>query len=933
MRSDELVLDVHIEQAKGLVVTDPESQCHPMVLCSIFPDSVSRKTARIKNTLRPEWGAKLKFPLRGEQSRVLDIVLYDEHRRRRDYMGEIRLCLRDVVGSLVKDTKGDRFRSDAVWYQLYSCQSEKRFISGSVSIWFELRLRNKKVAKRLEKVHLNEAKSEIIDAYKDQSSRMTPEIENDARPALTMRREQFLRAVEGTDHELTTPNDQGFYPDWRVFLNESEEEDSTDKEEANFNLTESEVTEGYTTESEKESGYDSSREPKDQASSLSHLRISRNRKTHYELSMQRQVLGILFIEIVSAHGLPPFKSATRTGFDMDPFVLVSFGRQVFRTSWRKHTLKPIFNERLAFEVLPEEEKFTVAFSILDKDHFSYHDKVAFNSVPIRSLIHTCGESQVDLVCNTKKLPKKHREKTYEPVLNIRVRFDPYETVKRQFWKHLLQAFDNDNNQKFDVVELSLFFHSLGSSSDVAEHIFHFYKKSPWVGDMLTTDQVIEFLEKNTLKEKILRFDECPFCHKSRLSKKQDLDILVHVSICASKDWSPIKKVLKPSYASQSFASKRWYSKLLIKLVYGKYALGKDSANILVQDRDTGLIIEEKMSSYVRLGIRLLYRSFDKADSRRVKRLMRRLSHKQGKKFDSAQSKSQIASFIKFHNLDLSECLLTNPTDYSSFNDFFYRTLQPNARPVECLEDGNIMTSPADSRCTAFDTVDSATQIWIKGRNFTLPKMLGPNFDNYNERSAIGVFRLAPQDYHRFHSPVAGTVGKPVYISGEYFTVNPMAVRSELDIFGENVRCIIPVTSASLGRVLVVAVGAMMVGSILLTCEEGRFVEKGQELGYFKFGGSTIVVVVPSDVGFLFDSDLVKNSTDAVETLVKVGQSVGHHSSVPQHLRTMHDFEKESPDQQEKIINTITGAGSSWDEQNLELDALDELDGISSDDGE
>jgi len=75
---------------------------------------------------------------------------------------------------------------------------------------------------------------------------------------------------------------------------------------------------------------------------------------------------------------------------------------------------------------------------------------------------------------------------------------------------------------------------------------------------------------------------------------------------------------------------------------------------------------------------------------------------------------------------------------------------------------------------AFETVSDATKIWIKGRDFTVPRLLGPSYkadwDKY-QGGSLCIFRLAPQDYHRFHSPVDGKIGEMTYIAGEYYTVN------------------------------------------------------------------------------------------------------------------------------------------------------------------
>lgn len=162
-------------------------------------------------------------------------------------------------------------------------------------------------------------------------------------------------------------------------------------------------------------------------------------------------------------------------------------------------------------------------------------------------------------------------------------------------------------------------------------------------------------------------------------------------------------------------------------------------------------------------------------------------------------------------------------------------------------------------------------MWIKGREFSVRRLLGDAYPEdvgrYENGGALGIFRLAPQDYHRFHIPVDGVLGRPKPIAGEYYTVNPMAIRSALDVYGENVRVVVPIDSEQFGRVMVVCVGAMMVGSTVITRSEGERVKRAEELGYFKFGGSTLVVLFEPG-RMVFDDDLVDNSNGALETLVR-----------------------------------------------------------------
>ena len=128
--------------------------------------------------------------------------------------------------------------------------------------------------------------------------------------------------------------------------------------------------------------------------------------------------------------------------------------------------------------------------------------------------------------------------------------------------------------------------------------------------------------------------------------------------------------------------------------------------------------------------------------------MKSLSVKQGKKFDHPSSAGDIQPFIKFHKLDVNEIL--DPLDsFKNFNEFFYRKLKPDARPVDSSNNPHILVSPADCRMMVFPTIKNANEIWIKGQNFSIGKLLGDEaMAKEFEGGSLGIFRLAPQDYHR-----------------------------------------------------------------------------------------------------------------------------------------------------------------------------------------
>lgn len=181
----------------------------------------------------------------------------------------------------------------------------------------------------------------------------------------------------------------------------------------------------------------------------------------------------------------------------------------------------------------------------------------------------------------------------------------------------------------------------------------------------------------------------------------------------------------------------------------------------------------------------------------ARRLLKSMSIKQGLKYDSPESAREIPAFIEFHQLKIDEIrdpLDSFSTSYScirhaglilnleTFNQFFYRKLKESARPLDNPDDPTVLVSGADCRMMAFETVNEATQFWIKGREFTVSRLLGERYKDQAPKyagGALAIFRLAPQDYHRFHSPVDGTIGPMTYVSGEYYTVNVRSINVTL----------------------------------------------------------------------------------------------------------------------------------------------------------
>jgi len=355
------------------------------------------------------------------------------------------------------------------------------------------------------------------------------------------------------------------------------------------------------------------------------------------------------------------------------------------------------------------------------------------------------------------------------------------------------------------------------------------------------------------------------------------EALLQLSLSAVDEFAKIDQFVMGGLVTESYASKGWFNHIVDYVTRGKLDVGIDNGNILVRDRRTGLVAEEKIPTFVRLGIRVLYQNSIRKtrsglNSKAIRNLFLNQSIRQGKEYDNPKSASHIRPFILYHKLNIEENL--EPLDsYKTFNEFFFRKLKPSARSP-ASEDPRIFLSPTDCRLMAFPTISLATELWIKGKDFSVERL----FDDAElakefEGGSLCIFRLAPQDYHRYHSPCNGKFKKIKETGSHLFTVNPMAVREDFPVYTENKRYVCTIDSPEFGRVAYIIIGAMMVGSIKLTVNEEQNVSRFQEIGYFAFGGSTVICVFrPNTVQF--EADLLANSQSKLETLVRVGDAVG-----------------------------------------------------------
>jgi phosphatidylserine decarboxylase len=318
--------------------------------------------------------------------------------------------------------------------------------------------------------------------------------------------------------------------------------------------------------------------------------------------------------------------------------------------------------------------------------------------------------------------------------------------------------------------------------------------------------------------------------------------------------------------------------------------------VRIVERGTGRVVDERrpLGEHARIvlawttvsGSRVLCRT------PAFLRYLERSSVSHGEAMDRPDSAGRIARFIADYDVDLAD-LDRPPDEFATLNDFFARPLRPGARAIACRGEPAVAVCPVDGRVTCMDTDGRAAEVHVKGWRHEVAGLLGVDVGRGAEiehagRSAVRAFldaaradgfsiaicRLAPGDYHRIHWPVDGSWrrGDVLDLRGEYHSVAPTCVHGPVDVLGRNRRVVVTVRSGAFGEVAIVAVGAVKVGSVEVTATPGA-ISKGDEMGVFRYGGSTVVLVFRRGT-VQFDDELVANSARGMETLVRMGSPLG-----------------------------------------------------------
>lgn len=282
-------------------------------------------------------------------------------------------------------------------------------------------------------------------------------------------------------------------------------------------------------------------------------------------------------------------------------------------------------------------------------------------------------------------------------------------------------------------------------------------------------------------------------------------------------------------------------------------------SIKIRDRKTKEVIENKENKFTLF----LYNSYL---GRIILKILssRLISKLAGAFLSSSFSQKLIPGFIKKNNIDMNDY---EKRKYQSFNDFFTREIIKDRRPINLNKE--YLISPADSKLAVYK-ITKDKMFKIKDSNYSVYDLINNEKAQEYEGGYALIFRLEVDDYHRYCYIDDGTIKSNHLIKGVLHTVRPIALKKH-NIYKRNSRSWAVLNTKNFGEVIQVEVGAMLVGKIVNYHQNYNF-KKGEEKGYFKFGGSTIVLLVKSNT-INIDQDIIENSNKGMETIIKFGEKI------------------------------------------------------------
>jgi len=247
----------------------------------------------------------------------------------------------------------------------------------------------------------------------------------------------------------------------------------------------------------------------------------------------------------------------------------------------------------------------------------------------------------------------------------------------------------------------------------------------------------------------------------------------------------------------------------------------------------------------------------------------------------------INAFIRHFNVDMSEAEAASAEDYTDFNRFFTRALEPDARTFPDARQA--IASPVDGYISQAGDIQAGRLIQAKGRDYSLTALLGDNQQSAAdfENGKFATLYLSPRDYHRIHMPCQGQLLETTYVPGRLFSVAPHTTRAIPGLFTRNERLVTRFDTPA-GPMALIMVGAIFVScmetiwagqvnpSMGMRLQRSRFgqgdspavnLQRGEEMGRFNMGSTVILLFGPDRIDWV--TDLQPGSP------VRLGQILGN----------------------------------------------------------
>lgn len=243
--------------------------------------------------------------------------------------------------------------------------------------------------------------------------------------------------------------------------------------------------------------------------------------------------------------------------------------------------------------------------------------------------------------------------------------------------------------------------------------------------------------------------------------------------------------------------------------------------------------------------------------------------------DLSSSKKKIPDFIKNFSINMDDYIpeenRSDEDPYSTFNKFFIRKFKDGKR--EFVGTPNEMPAFCEARYFGYDSISDDKLIPVKGKFLNSRELLAnEKWTEVFQDGPLLLARLCPVDYHRFHYPDDGEVLDYYKVPGLYHSVNPIALKKKNDIFSTNIREVTILQTKNFGKLAYVEVGAICVGRIVQSGDLKTF-KRGDEKGYFLFGGSTVIVIGEKGK-WSPSSDIIENTKNSLETYLHIGAQAG-----------------------------------------------------------